>query len=255
MTLISRLLIILFLITSTFTSAEIVVRKLDTNKKIATILILKTIEYKEEVELEEALDKLTEEGYTLKMNAVQINSVGGFGNTSMAMGRLIRSRNLNTYLGPNSQCHSACIDVVVGGVERMVYGTLTIHRNTYKDRLDPNDLPKVIERDNEKMSSYFKEMGMSYLLIDKVLMTPHWTSHVVSMNERQQLGILGTERIYEERYIRQVAQEKNLLVNDVEWAINKNYVTCNRTAMKFKITFLECIKSKIKLNSSKHNDF
>jgi len=247
MKIIPKLLIILFIFTSTFTSAEVVVHKLDTNKKIATILILKSIEYKEEIELEEALDKLTEEGYTLKMNAVQINSVGGFGNASMAMGRLIRSRNLNTYLGPNSQCHSACIDVVVGGVERMVYGTLTIHRNTYKDKLDPNDLPKVIERDDEKMSSYFKEMGMSYLLIDKVLMTPHWTSHAVSMNERQQLGILGTERIYEERYIRQIAQENNLLVDDVEWVINKNYVSCNQIAMKFKMTFLECIKSKIKV--------
>jgi hypothetical protein len=242
-----KLLIILFIFSTTITSAEVVVRKLDTNKKIATILILKSIEYKEEIELEEVLDKLTEEGYTLKMNAVQINSVGGFGNASMAMGRLIRSRNLNTYLGPNSQCHSACIDIVVGGVERMVYGTLTIHRNTYKDKLDPNDLPKVIERDNEKMSTYFKEMGMSYLLIDKVLMTPHWTSHVVSMNERQQLGILGTERIYEEKYIRQIAQENNLLVDDVEWVINKNYVSCNQIAMKFKMTFLECIKSKIKV--------
>jgi hypothetical protein len=248
MKLLSKLHIILFIFTSTLTSAEVVVRKLDTNKKIATILILKSIEYKEEIELEEALDKLTEEGYTLKMNAVQINSVGGFGNASMAMGRLIRSRNLNTYLGPNSQCHSACIDVVVGGVERMVYGTLTIHRNTYKDKLDPNDLPKVIERDNEKMSTYYKEMGMSFLLIDKVLMTPHWTSHVVSMNERQQLGILGTERIYEERYIRQIAQENNLLVDDVEWVINKNYVGCNQTAMKFKMTFLECIKSKLQTN-------
>lgn len=241
-----RFIAVVFLCFSTCVYAEVVVKILNEKNKIATILILKSIGYKEEVALEEALDKLIEEGYSLKMNTVQINSVGGFGNASMAMGRLIRARNLNTYLGPNSQCHSACIDVVVGGLERMVYGTLTIHRNTYRDKLDPNDLPKVIDRDNEKMSNYYKEMGISYLLIDRVLMTPHWTSHNVSMDERQRFGVLGTERIYEEKYIRQLARDNNLLVDDVEWIVNKNYVPCNRIAMQFKMTFLECIRSKIK---------
>jgi hypothetical protein len=42
-------------------------------------------------------------------------------------------RRLNTYVGPNSLCGSACIYGVIGGVVRNTYGKVSVHRTTYHD--------------------------------------------------------------------------------------------------------------------------
>ena len=71
-------------------------------------------------DFENALEHLKLTGKKLHMNAVQLNSTGGMWYVGRTIGRLIRREKLNTFVAPESECSSACVALLIGGVDRIV---------------------------------------------------------------------------------------------------------------------------------------
>jgi hypothetical protein len=81
----------------------------------------------------------------LHLNAVQLDSNGGFAKSGMDIGWFIRHNNINTFVAPDSKCSSACVYILVGGIIRLAYGKVGVHRST------PSSKTTDIEILQEKM--------------------------------------------------------------------------------------------------------
>jgi len=230
------------------TYAAVVVERLDVKNKIATIKIVEKIEYEEEHMLKRELDTLEAEGYKLKLNAIQLNTRGGNRFSAMAMGRLIRERKLNTYVAKDSRCGSACIFVVSGGLVRMVYGYVTVHRPSFGDDIRIGVVEKYLKQGDEEMAEHFKQMGLSINVADVVLMTPHWATRELNEVELRRWGVNATDRMYEEMWFRNTAIQTKHSLDEVRDMFNKNIDYCSKSPKRFEMTLWDCIASKIPKN-------
>lgn len=163
--------------------AMVIVERLDEKYKIATIKIINKIDYGEEEVLSRELNTLSKQGYKLKLNAIQLDTKGGNRYSAMAMGRMIRERNLNTYVSKSSHCGSACIYVASGGIVRMIYGTVTVHRSSYGEEISLMKVESLMAASDQKTVKHIKDMGLSILLTDAILMTPHWAYRELTEQE------------------------------------------------------------------------
>jgi hypothetical protein len=75
-----------------------------------TIRIEGEITHKTLDEFKKALNELDASKQTLRMNSVVLDSIGGSGSVAKEIGKLIRSRGLNTYLPSDASCASACVE-------------------------------------------------------------------------------------------------------------------------------------------------
>ena len=110
------------------THAKVSVEYTKSHKLLAILKVHGEIKYDDEIEFEKALETVYQRGYKLKLNAVVLNTKGGNVYAAQAMGRIIRERKLNTYVPATATCGSACIYLLSGGLVRMAYGTVKVHR-------------------------------------------------------------------------------------------------------------------------------
>lgn len=227
-------------------NAKISVEIVDAEKKIAAIKVIDKILPDEEVDFIEELDKLQADGYKLKLNAVVLNSAGGNGSAAQRMGEYIRERRLNTYVPKNGNCASACVYTLIGGVVRMVYGRVAVHRTTYSAELPTEKLEKALRDADKRTVAHVEAMGISHLLADAILMTPNWATRELDYKDRRRWGVHGTDRVYEELWFRKTASETKLSLDEVRDIFDKNIVACTKKAERYEMTLWDCTRSKIK---------
>lgn len=242
----STLIIFSALIFTNLSNASIVVERLDSVRKIATIKILDKIKYEEEDVLKNELDKLESEGYKLKLNAIQVNTRGGNRFSAMAMGRLIRVRKLNTYVAKESECGSACIYVVSGGLVRMIYGRVSVHRSSFNDDIELEKIEKLTKASDEKTAKHIQDMGLSMLVTDAILMTPHWAYRELTEQELRRWGVNATDRMYEEMWFRNTALQSKLPLVKVRDIFDNKISSCVKYPQNFEMTLWYCIELEIK---------
>ena len=230
----------LFLTIHAQTNAAVVVQKLDTTSKIATIKVVEEIQYEEEHILKRELDSLEAEGYKLKLNAIQLNTRGGNKFSALAMGRLIRERKLNTYVAKESRCGSACIFVASGGLVRMIYGTVTVHRPSLGEGLKPSSVEKFIKEGDIEIAEHVKQMGLSMLVTDAILMTPHWAYRELTEQELRRWGVNATDRMFEETWFRNSAIQNKRSLEEVRDLFDKHIGTCSKLPQRFEMTMWDC---------------
>jgi hypothetical protein len=226
--------------------ASVYVEKLDTVKKIATVKVQEKIQYEEEDVLKSELDKLESEGYKLKLNAIQVNTRGGNRFAAMAMGRLIRERKLNTYVAKDSECGSACIYVVSGGLVRMIYGKVTVHRSSFNDDIKLEKIEKLTKASDEKTAKHIQDMGLSTLVTDAILMTPNWAYRELTEQELRRWGVNATDRMYEEMWFRNAALQSKLSLEKVRDIFDNKISSCVKYPQRFEMTLWYCIELEIK---------
>jgi hypothetical protein len=212
---------------------------------IATVKVVGKIEYEEEIILRNELSVLEAEGYRLKLNAIQLNTRGGNKFSAMAMGRMIRERKLNTFVAKDSVCGSACIFVVGGGLVRMVYGKVSVHRPSIAERLKIESVDKFIKQGDAEITDYVKQMGLSVLVTDAILMTPNWATRELTEEDLRRWGVNATDRLYEETWFRRTAAQKNRSVEEVKDAFDQHISSCVKMPQEFVMTMWDCIYSKI----------
>ena len=242
----STLIIFSALIFTNLSNASIVVERLDRIRKIATVKVQDKIEYEEEQILKQELDALSTQGYKLKLNAIQVNTRGGNKYSAMAMGKLIRERRLNTYVAKDSLCESACIFVISGGLVRMIYGTVTVHRSSHSDAIPIGSIERVTKQGDDEISEYIKSMGLSVLVTDAILMTPYWARREITDVELRRWGVNATDRMYEEMWFRNTAIQNKKSLEDVRDIFDNKISSCVKPPQRFEMTMWYCLELEIK---------
>lgn len=243
---IEKFILAVFVFLASFTvHSAVVVERIDVKNKIATVKVVEEIQYEEEHILQRELDALESEGYKLKLNAIQLNTRGGNRFSAMAMGRLIRERKLNTYIAKDSRCGSACIFVVSGGLVRMVYGYVTVHRSSFGNDMRIGSVEKFLKQGDEEMAEHFKQMGLSINVTDAVLMTPHWAYRELTEVELRRWGVNATDRIFEEMWFRNTAIQTKHSLDEVRDIFDKHISSCVKLPQRFEMTLWDCVASRI----------
>ena len=221
----------------------------DTNE--VTIIIEEQIVEEDIAEFNNALEKIGKEKKTLHMNSIQLNSYGGDGSAGRTIGRLIRSKQLNTYVAPNAKCYSACVNILIGGASRFAFGEVAVHRTTFTEGYEIKDEKTefYVKNDMKLVEQYTEEMRISYLLADAILNTVSWSQKILTEREKREWQVMGTDRVTEERQFTAITKELDLNRKDLVKIYETNYSDCLDEAKKFERTVFECAKTKkVKVN-------
>lgn len=249
-----------FLLTLCFccinSTAEVVFKKIEHPKKIALVKIINRIANEEEIKFDNLLKKLKDEGYQIKNNAIIINTRGGNVHAAQSIGKIIREQRLNTFLAQDAVCGSSCVLALIGGVVRNVYGQVTVHRPSFNDSVPLEKVRKYTYRTDENLYRHIYEMGISHLLTDAILTTPHWASRELTDTELRRWSINSTDRIYEEIYMRSLAIESKTSIDDVQSLFSELKKQCEIKVKNFEIELWSCFRLKYlsKLNNADENE-
>jgi hypothetical protein len=226
------------------------------NTQEVTVRIEDEITHKDLIDFKSALKQLDDSKKTLHMNSVVLNSFGGNGAAAKEIGRLIRERKLNTYLAKDKSCSSACVHVLIGGVQRYAFGSVGVHRATYMGESDGDEyLQKNIEEATKSNEQHVKVMGVSMLLADAMDTTPSWTIRQLTELEKKQWQVFGFDRLSEELYFNQVSRERYISRREFIDIFKSNYEDCLNQAREFKETVFECSKTKKHKEPSYYTQF
>ena len=196
-------------------------------------------------DFESALEHLKLTGKKLHMNAVQLNSTGGMWYVGRTIGRLIRREKLNTFVAPESECSSACVALLIGGVDRMAYGKVRVHRiNLLRGEFSSEDLGEMLPQMDKEFAAYIKEMGVSTLLAEASLHTPTWSLRTLTKDEKAHWGVHGTERVFEEEVIKMNAAKLNISAVELADQYEQHFSVCDQVASRFEMTPHQCVMEK-----------
>jgi hypothetical protein len=134
---------------------------------------------------------------------VLLDSQGGDVMEALDIGREVRRRFGFTTVVPNAGCSSACVFVLVAGVERMVLGKIGLHRPAFDPAffsgLSPTDAREKYNFLLEKLRHYFvDEMGGSPEAFRLMMATESGSIRYLSTNEISDWGIAGDDPAFAE---------------------------------------------------------
>lgn len=238
----STFAIVAVLLISLPAKARILLEKVESPKKVAFVKIVERINYDEDEEFEKILETLKAEGYLLKNNSIVFNTPGGNAHAAKLIGKIIRQRKLNTYLAPNSVCGSACIYGLIGGVVRNVYGTVSVHRSSFSVGVPLEKIKKFSDWSDAAAYKHVYEMGISHLLTDAIMTTPHWGRRYLTETELRRWSINATDKMYEELSMRAIAAESKTSIDDVQDSFYDLRVQCEPQVKEFKTALWDCFR-------------
>lgn len=215
------------------------------NKDEVRLRIEGEISAKSLTEFNDALESIDKNHQKIALNAVQLNSRGGSGDIAREIGKIIRERKLNTYLARDADCASACVDILISGVERYAFGKVRVHRATFMHDTDRDDnIAQLISEAKKLNEDYVKSMGISLLLADAMDSTESWSIRQLTEQEKKQWQVFGVDRLAEELYFNQTARERFISRHEFIDIFKSNYEDCLHQAREFKQTVFDCAKSK-----------
>ncbi|MDB5544756.1 MAG: hypothetical protein JWO64_1905 [Hyphomicrobiales bacterium] len=137
---------------------------------------------------------------------VTLQSTGGDVNAAMSIGREIRKHAGETFSkGP---CHSACVFVAMGGVERNIAG-IGLHR-PYFAKFDADVLAEADARYKRMMrlvADYLFEMNISEDVLRLIASIPPDEMRLLAQPDARRIGLNGVDPAYDEmRTAREAAQ-------------------------------------------------
>ena len=192
-----------------------------------------------------ALQKLDDSKKTLHMNSVVLKSHGGSGNTAREIGKIIRARKLNTYLAEDSSCASACVPILISGVQRYAFGEVRVHRATFMGESDEDGkIPTEVAEAIKTTDNYVRAMGVSMLLADATEMTESWRIRKLTEVEKKQWQVFGTDRVTEELLFNQIARSRFISRKEFIDIFKSQYDECIKEAKDFKMTVFDCAKTR-----------
>lgn len=234
----------LFLFTTSICHSKLIYEPYQNTQKV-TIRIDGEITPKDLADFKAVLKQLDESKKTLHMNAIVLNSHGGSGDVGKEIGKLIRVRKLNTYLATNDDCASACVHVLLGGVQRYAFGNVRVHRATFMGESDGDtSVGKFISEAQKSNEDYVKSMSISLMLADAMDSTESWGIRQLTELEKKQWKVFGFDRLTEELYFNQTARERYISRHEFIDIFKSNYDECLKEARDFKQTVFDCAKNK-----------
>lgn len=202
-----------------------------------------TITEKNLTELASRLDDIEEGRATLEFNAIKLNSPGGDSDVAMQIGRLIRRNGLNTYVAPGDACSSACVYILIAGIERYAFGTIGVHRarSLYLSGLiDDSLLSKQSNANDETTLEYIRSMGVSASLYDAMESSPFWEIRILTDLEKRDWRVFGISSADQEILLNKMARNRGISKTEMEDILAENYDVCLQDARAATQTVFEC---------------
>jgi len=180
----------------------------------------------------------------IALNAVKLNSKGGGIKVSLAIGRLIRSKRLNTYVDVNDECASACVYILMAGIQRYPFGKVGVHSFfTVVNNLSDSVEKDLIDRDAKAMSDYIKLMGINPMMNDIEKQIPSWEMKFLNDTEKKEYGLLGFDKLEEEHQLNKISKLRGLSKLQTLSYVAEKYDDCMSTVKNFKFTLFECLEN------------
>jgi hypothetical protein len=196
-------------------------------------------------EFKEAIESIENNNQRIVINAVQLNSFGGSISTAIQIGKIIREKRLNTYIAEDARCESACIAILLGGVQRYPFGKVGVHRVTYDQDIDDDSrVAKDIDDSLKMTSDYIKSMGISLMLDDAMNTTESWRMRYLSETEKRQWNVFGIDRLEEEIIFNKISRKLNVKRTEFISFYGLNYENCLESVKNLKYTVFECTQLK-----------
>jgi ATP-dependent protease ClpP protease subunit len=128
---------------------------------------------------------------------LNIASPGGDVNAAMQIGDLLRKTTATVVSG--GPCHSACVFIAVGGVERNLSG-IGVHRPFFAQTQAKNfaDADQRYKKMITAVRAYLTEMNMSDDLLRMMIAVPPGEMQVLSPVEAKRIGINGIDPAWDE---------------------------------------------------------
>jgi len=143
-----------------------------------------------------------------------LNSKGGDLDESIIMGRIIRKNQMEVIVpGGSGECLSACVYMLSGGVERVILGSVGVHRSYFVALNSDVSIGGIrARRDNisKKVRDYLNEMDISLSLIDYIESTPPESIRILSDGDLRLFRLDGLDSAYEEKKTAEKARKYNL---------------------------------------------
>ena len=201
---------------------------------------------------QQVLDEVERKRLKLHMNAIQLDVDGGDPEIARTMGRLIRAKKLNTFVAPNDGCVSACVYLAIAGMDRMIYGSVLLHRlMLIRDNLPEDSIRQAIKEHRQEAAQYIAEMDGSVLLAEAIHFTPNWGLRRLTKDEVQHWGIFGSDPVHEAIMFQRGAQATGLSKAKFNAAYVDALNDCKKAAYEFKSLTLDCAIDRIKRRSQK----
>lgn len=226
--------------------AEVTLQKFG-NTSAHTIKITETVLKEDLKKLQQVLDEVERKRLKLHMNAIQLDVGGGDPEIAQTMGRLIRAKKLNTFLAPNDRCVSACVYLAIAGMDRMIYGSVLLHRlMLISDNLTEDSIKQAIKEHRQAATEYIAEMDGSVLLAEAIHFTPNWGLRRLTKDEVQHWGIFGADPVHEAIMFQRGAQATGLSKTKFNAAYVDALDECRKAQYEFKSLALDCAIDRIK---------
>ena len=118
-----------------------------------------------------------------------IDSPGGDVREAMLIGNFIRQSQTPVWSG--RVCDSACVLVLVSGVERRAHGTVGLHRPRYSEvyysKLSSSDAAKAYSQATGAITEYMVSMGVHQAAIDRMFQADSGSLDILSAKEASAL--------------------------------------------------------------------
>lgn len=137
-------------------------------------------------------------------NLVFLNSLGGDVLAAMRIGNFLRGLQAKTAVDNGDSCSSACIFVLAGGVDRMVFegSRLGIHRPAFEQvlfaKLNAQEAAKLYTALADRARQYFRDMGIGDKLFPDMLRVPSQELRWVDTAYAEEVNLRGRDPAYEE---------------------------------------------------------
>jgi hypothetical protein len=145
---------------------------------------------------------------------VTIQSPGGDVGAAMSIGREIRKRAGEVF--SNGPCHSACVFLAMGGVERNIAG-IGLHR-PYFANVDTDVLAEADARYKKmlrRIADYLYEMNISEDVLRVMMSIPPDEMRLLSQIDARRIGLIGVDPAWDE--LRTGREAAHYGLSSAEW--------------------------------------
>ena len=229
-------------------SAEVVFERVKSSGKM-TLKISGNIDDNLFQYFESYLNHIKNKKISLHMNAIQLNSSGGDVQVALKMGALIRRAKLNTFVDPVASCKSACVLILMGGIERMPYGQIHIHRSglvNINQTMTEAKIEESIVTSQNLIANYTREMGLSQNLADAINTTPNWASRLPEPIEMRRWGLEGMTQASEVALSLVAGSKFKMSKDQFDEHMQENWIRCRTAAIRFEKSPRQCLEEILK---------
>lgn len=146
-----------------------------------------------------SIEGLNTPSKSIRIGVLILDSTGGDLAEAMRIGRLLRSRQMATFVTYDTICASAGVFILAAGVKRIAFGPVVIHSFYVPDLLGAGEFTrtsKILDKAVSESDADFREMRVSRAIVDAMLQVQHSAAEELSLEKLIAFGLVGQDPAY-----------------------------------------------------------